>query len=468
MAENGAGSALPGRIDDPKEAGTALLKQGKFEEAAAVLREAVALDNNDEVAWRLLGGALASKGDANGAVEAFRNAVRIVPMAARSHYNLGLALQSAGRLPEAKSSFERAVSLDPGHDPARTRLGEVAEQLGVPRPATPNVPAEGHTNIGGGNATGLASISSPGYAAQQAQQTQPSPAGHTNIGGGNATGLLSIGAHREAAPPPAGGHSNIGGGNATGLSSVGMASSAPQDTGHTNIGGGNASMLGSVGPGGTPTLRPGTAPAGHVPSVAPPPSASPSAFAANVASSYPGASNYAPPPVLGQNYQTNLVNTSGMQGDVPFEVSKPFNWGAFLLTWQGWGFIWAFNMRLTTIGAAMVGVFFVLPILIGIVGAASASASGRDGGGSWTGIVSLLLGFVQFGFGIYLGINGNKLAWQNRNFASVEDFHQCQRTWTYWAVGLMVAGLVIGFLLVLILGAAMMAVLSGGGRSLNP
>ena len=37
---------MSGAFSDPKETGTALLKQGRFDEAAAVLKEAVALDPN--------------------------------------------------------------------------------------------------------------------------------------------------------------------------------------------------------------------------------------------------------------------------------------------------------------------------------------------------------------------------------------------------------------------------------------
>ena len=290
------------------------------------------LTRMDEVAWRLLGGAMASKGDPQGAITAFQNAVRLVPMAARSHYNLGLAYQSAEKYPESKAALEKAIALDPGHEQARARLAEVAQQLG----ARPVAASAGHTNIGGaGDVSGPASVGGMGMPVASAPvQSPPSEGGHTNIGGGNSIGLATIGAHREA--PSGGGHTNIGGSNSIGLASVGSASVTPQDTGHTNIGGGNSGMLGGVGgAAGSPSLRPSpgmnapmSAPQSYAPPMSAPPSMSPQ--------------SYVPTPVLGQNYSQDLMNTSGMNSDVPYDVAKPFNWAAFLFGWDNLGFFMVF------------------------------------------------------------------------------------------------------------------------------
>jgi hypothetical protein len=467
MENTNAGVGMSGALSDPKDVGTALLKQGRFEEASAVLREAVALDNDDEVAWRLLGGALASKGDAEGAISAFQNAVRIVPMAARSHYNLGLAFQTAGRLPEARASLEKALSLDPGHEAARIRLGEVSQQLGQTRNVAPTASAseEGHTNIGGGNSIGLSTISSPTFQAQSQQQGQSS-GGHSNIGGGDATGLQSIGAQREMPTPGAvSGHSNIGGGNATGLSSVGMATSLPQDSGHTNIGGGNHTMLGGVGNAASAQgLRPSPpSPSATMPSPAFPPPIAPPVSVGPTA--YAGSPGYAPSPVLGQNYSQDIGNTSGMKGDVPYDVAKPFNWGAFLLTWSDLGFLWAFNMRLPLYG----GILLVIMILGWGIGGASLAALAANAGhpGSLNnnmpmGSFSWIFGLARIGLAIYLGIKGNALAWQNRTFQSSEDFHRCQRTWAAWGIGIWVGGFILGILFFVLFFAVVLAAVSSG------
>ena len=46
--------------DSTRERGESLLKEGRYAEAADVLRSAVAEDSYDEQAWRFLGAALGS------------------------------------------------------------------------------------------------------------------------------------------------------------------------------------------------------------------------------------------------------------------------------------------------------------------------------------------------------------------------------------------------------------------------
>ena len=63
-----------------------------------------------------LGYALHLKEDLAGAIAAYREAVRLDPTAAQTHYNLGLALQEWGDLAGAIGAFEVARRLDP-NDP---------------------------------------------------------------------------------------------------------------------------------------------------------------------------------------------------------------------------------------------------------------------------------------------------------------------------------------------------------------
>jgi hypothetical protein len=426
---------------DPRGAGANLLRQGKFGEAATVLREATAIDPGDEEAFSLLGAALASKGDSDQAVEAFKRAAELGAGNPRNHFNLGLAYQASKRLPEARLAFEKALTLNPGYDQARARLTELAQQMGatVNRP-TPTASAEGHTNIkGGGDSSMLQSVGN--------RYTPPVAGadGHTNIaGGGDATSLASIG--QKAAPPPAQeGHTNIGGGSGNAgamLSGVGVGRAPVIETGHTNIGGG-ATAASAPAPAAPASAPPSVSPVLRSAPSSAPPSSSPSSVTDSI---------NAPRPQLGMNYASNQENSSGMQGDVPSEVASGFNWGAFLMTW-----LWLLNMRVTTLGLGVLSIYFAIGLISYFL---TKSGSGTTANPA-SMIFNLISNGLQLAISIYLGMNGNKLAWPNRRFESVDDFRACQRIWVWWGVGLIVAGIIIGVLLVVLLGAIFVGLSSG-------
>lgn len=389
---------------DPRETGTAMLREGRFDEAATMLREAVTRDSSDEGAWRMLGAALAQGNRNEEAIEAFQQAANLSPLAAKSHYNLGLALQGAGRVDEARAALEKALALDPGYEQARQRLEELsgtpttARTYPAPEPPMPNIaPPPPVTTLEGGS-----------------------------YGGGSST-LGTIG---QAPPPmmppplevPSSGLGTIGGASGTsGLSSVGSGSfggntySAPPPL-QTN-------SSGPVSPASLDT------PSAYTP----PPTLRPSGGSMG---------DYAPPPQLGMNYG-DTANTSGMKGDVPPQVASGFNWGAFGLNW-----IWLLNMRQPALGLGFLGAAIVLRIL--------ALATG----GALSPVVSLLV----LGAQIYLGFIGNKLAWQNRRFESIEDFKACQRTWGWWVLGIYVGAFVLGFMFAGLIMAVFMAGAGGGRR----
>lgn len=105
-----------------------------------------------------------------------------------------------------------------------------------------------------------------------------------------------------------------------------------------------------------------------------------------------------------ESSQMAPANTSG-QGDnsvIPPEINK-WNWGAFLLHW-----IW--------------------------------------GIGNNTYIAFLaLIPFVNIVMMFVLGAKGNKWAWQNKKWQSVEHFRQVQKKWAMWGVILWVLAFVFGF-----------------------
>ena len=110
----------------------------------------------------------------------------------------------------------------------------------------------------------------------------------------------------------------------------------------------------------------------------------------------------------------SLANNSGAGKDSPVLdiVAKRFNWGACLLSW-----IWGLGNRsyITLI---------IFPIAI-------------------SGIIPVLGIIVQLGVMIWFGINGNKWAWQNKRWNSIEEFHRVQKKWA-------IAAAIIQILLLLI------------------
>jgi hypothetical protein len=143
VTTGGDGTVNGGNVS-AREEGTALLRQGQFREAAAALRRAVEADPNDESSWRLLGGALASGGDPESAVDAFQHSVEINPDSAKNHYNVAVALQAVGRVAEARAAIAQALVLDPGYQQAQARRQELNELLAEPSPglSEPNLPTE--------------------------------------------------------------------------------------------------------------------------------------------------------------------------------------------------------------------------------------------------------------------------------------------------------------------------------------
>lgn len=106
-------------------------------------------------------------------------------------------------------------------------------------------------------------------------------------------------------------------------------------------------------------------------------------------------------------------NTSGRRQGVPHEVaSRPWNWGAFLLTPA-----WCASNGAQTIGYAWALLFLVALLAAGFVPAPIGRAIG------------LLLTASAIGVGVFAGLRGNTVAWENRRFEDVDDFAQTQRAW---------------------------------------
>ena len=94
---------------------------------------------------------------------------------------------------------------------------------------------------------------------------------------------------------------------------------------------------------------------------------------------------------------------AGAGSDLPAAI-KGFNFGAFALT-----FIWALGNRIWILGIVV--------------------------------LITSCLPPVTLAFAIYLGINGNALAWKARAFSSIQEFKETQKVWAIAGIVIFVLGI---------------------------
>jgi len=113
-----------------------------------------------------------------------------------------------------------------------------------------------------------------------------------------------------------------------------------------------------------------------------------------------------PPPAYGASYD---YNTSGTMGPVPPAVEQAkWSWGAFQLSW-----IWLMAHNMVGWGViALVANWLCSPVYLAPM--------------------------------IYLGISGNRLAWQNRRYESVEHFLAVEKIWSNWGIALFCLSIALG------------------------
>ncbi len=116
--------------------GLALARKGDSDGAIASWLQAVGIDPDFEPSHAQLGDTfLLKKNDAGAAIRHYREVVRISPQNGKAHAALGSALSQAGQLPEATRCFETAIRLKPDLDEAHHNLGVICDRERRPEEA---------------------------------------------------------------------------------------------------------------------------------------------------------------------------------------------------------------------------------------------------------------------------------------------------------------------------------------------
>ena len=112
-------------------AGVARYRCSRFDEAAALLRQATQAAPTYAEAHNSLGILLLETGETAEARAVLERAVALRPDYANAHTNLGNALSTAGALEEAATAYRRAIALDPYDLQAHHRLARTHLALGA-------------------------------------------------------------------------------------------------------------------------------------------------------------------------------------------------------------------------------------------------------------------------------------------------------------------------------------------------
>jgi tetratricopeptide (TPR) repeat protein len=154
------GAALAVRPHNPGvylTLGYTLEQKGDLDGALAAYRNAIMFKPDFAQAFNNLGHALLKKGNSDGAIAAFRGAIRLQPDFPLALNNLGRALMAKGRPEAAIAAFRRAIRLKPSFGEANknygialAHIGKLDDAIGEFRRAIRLQPAdaEAHFNLG--------------------------------------------------------------------------------------------------------------------------------------------------------------------------------------------------------------------------------------------------------------------------------------------------------------------------------
>ena len=129
--------AAPAGADALMEAARVAYVAGRRDEAANLLREALAIDDGNPVAWTNLAGIFADAGSYAEAEAAYRKGMASNPGFAELHVNFARYLEGRGRHAEAESAYRAALTLRPDDVALHNNLGVLlfnAGRLGEAEP----------------------------------------------------------------------------------------------------------------------------------------------------------------------------------------------------------------------------------------------------------------------------------------------------------------------------------------------
>ena len=119
----------PNRVDGYLGIAEVRLKEGQFEKAEELARQAMQVDSRAARANKILGEALLGLGKPNEALVAFQQELKISPNSARSRFLLGQTYRQLGQHLEAKERYEAVLQLDPDYTEAYYVLAIVCARL---------------------------------------------------------------------------------------------------------------------------------------------------------------------------------------------------------------------------------------------------------------------------------------------------------------------------------------------------
>lgn len=112
--------------------GVVLHDQGKVDEAIAVYKEAIKINPDFEPAYSNLGHALKAQGRFEDAIGAFKQSLRLKPNHAETYFNISAVLYRLNKFEETVAACREALRIDPNYAEAYTSLGAALLRLGVP------------------------------------------------------------------------------------------------------------------------------------------------------------------------------------------------------------------------------------------------------------------------------------------------------------------------------------------------
>jgi uncharacterized protein (TIGR02466 family) len=133
-----------------------LLNAGQLAATANMAQTLIAQYPNTFLLHNVLGIALDGLGEYDGAINSYRNALKLQPNMPDLHFNLGIVLSNLNRFEEAANSYRKAIALNPKFFEAYGNLGTLMQKQGKLEEAVAsyrkaisiNADARGYFNLG--------------------------------------------------------------------------------------------------------------------------------------------------------------------------------------------------------------------------------------------------------------------------------------------------------------------------------